>query len=269
MMHQSKGMLVSDPTAHALGGSPATNSNGSNGHGNGHSARALPERKPMRVELGFCPPDVDPFDTVEWDYRTAAIKDENGKILFEQTDCEIPAQWSALATNVVVSKYFYGEHGTAEREHSVRQVIHRVARTIADWGIQDGYFASREDGENFYKDLAWLCLHQHGSFNSPVWFNVGLFHQYGVKGSQGNYYWDRTTEKVSRPESPYEFPQASACFIQSVDDNMEDIMRLATSEAMLFKFGSGTAAPRKNSPAAAPLRARSPSCASTTRSPPL
>jgi ribonucleoside-diphosphate reductase alpha chain len=233
-------MLVSDPTAHALGGSPATNSNGSNGHGNGHSARALPERKPMRVELGFCPPDVDPFDTVEWDYRTAAIKDENGKILFEQTDCEIPAQWSALATNVVVSKYFYGEHGTAEREHSVRQVIHRVARTIADWGIQDGYFASREDGENFYKDLAWLCLHQHGSFNSPVWFNVGLFHQYGVKGSQGNYYWDRTTEKVSRPESPYEFPQASACFIQSVDDNMEDIMRLATSEAMLFKFGSGT-----------------------------
>jgi ribonucleoside-diphosphate reductase alpha chain len=194
----------------------------------------------MHIELNFCPSNVDPFDTVEWAYRTAAIKDENGKVLFEQTDCEVPAPWSPLATNVVVSKYFYGEHGTAEREHSVKQVIHRVARTIADWGIADGYFASREDGENFYRDLAWMCLHQYGSFNSPVWFNVGLFHQYGVKGSQGNYYWDRTLNDVSRPESPYEYPQASACFIQAVDDNMEDIMRLATSEAMLFKFGSGT-----------------------------
>jgi ribonucleoside-diphosphate reductase alpha chain len=194
----------------------------------------------MHVALNFCPPDTDPFDTVEWELRTAQIKDENGKVLFEQTDCEIPSFWSPLATNVVVSKYFYGEHGTAERERSVRQVIHRVARTIADWGIADGYFASREDGENFYKDLAWMCLHQYGSFNSPVWFNVGLYQQYGVKGSRGNYYWNRTKGGVDRPETPYEYPQASACFIQSVGDNMEDIMRLATSEAMLFKFGSGT-----------------------------
>ncbi|MBI1346025.1 vitamin B12-dependent ribonucleotide reductase [bacterium] len=228
----------------------------SNGHGNGHAAptipspasngkassvRTLPERQPLHIEPTFCPTNAaDPFDTVQWDLRTAAIKDENGKVLFEQTDCEIPAPWSPLATNVVVSKYFYGEHGTAEREHSVRQVIHRVARTIADWGTEDGYFASREDGEIFYRELAWLCLHQYGSFNSPVWFNVGLYHQYGVTGSRGNYYWDRTTEQVDRPTTPYEYPQASACFIQSVDDNMEDIMRLATSEAMLFKFGSGT-----------------------------
>ena len=88
--------------------------------------------------------------------------------------------------------------------------------------------------------MARLCLHQHGAFNSPVWFNVGLYHQYGVKGSQGNYHWDAETEKVHRPETPYEYPQGSACFIQSVNDSMEDIMRLATSEAMLFKFGSGT-----------------------------
>jgi ribonucleoside-diphosphate reductase alpha chain len=194
----------------------------------------------MQVEPYFCPAGGDPFDTVAWERRTAQIKDENGGILFEQQDCEIPSDWSALATNVVVSKYFYGEPGTAERETSVRQVIHRVARTIADWGTQDGYFTSTEDGENFYRELAWLCLHQHGAFNSPVWFNVGLYHQYGVKGARGNYCWDAETKVVRRPDTPYEFPQASACFIQSVDDNMEDIMRLATSEAMLFKFGSGT-----------------------------
>ena len=194
----------------------------------------------MQVEAYFCPPDSDPFDTVEWDRRTAHIKDENGQILFEQTDCEIPKTWSPLATNVVVSKYFYGEPGTPERETSVRQVIHRVARTIADWGIEDGYFASADDGETFYRELSWLCLHQHGAFNSPVWFNVGLYHQYGVKGSQGNYRWNARLGRIDRPDTPYEFPQASACFIQSVDDTMEDIMRLATSEAMLFKYGSGT-----------------------------
>jgi ribonucleoside-diphosphate reductase alpha chain len=194
----------------------------------------------MNIPAYFCPQGIDPFHTVEWEKRSAQIKDENGKVLFEQKNCEIPATWSALATNVVVSKYFFGEAGTAEREYSVRQVIHRVARTIADWGMKDGYFASVDDGETFYRELAWLCLHQHGCFNSPVWFNVGLYHQYGVKGCRGNYRWDTETSSIQRPETPYEFPQASACFIQSVDDNMEDIMRLATSEAMLFKFGSGT-----------------------------
>ncbi|WP_437203330.1 vitamin B12-dependent ribonucleotide reductase [Planctomicrobium sp. SH664] len=194
----------------------------------------------MTVDPYFCPVDVDPFETVEWEARTAHIKDENGKILFEQSNCQIPKDWSPLATNVVVSKYFYGEPNTPERETSVKQVIYRVSRTIADWGTQDGYFASAEDGENFYRELSWLCLHQHGAFNSPVWFNVGLYHQYGVKGSLGNYHFDPKTKVVRRPETPYEYPQGSACFIQSVDDSMEGIMRLATSEAMLFKFGSGT-----------------------------
>jgi ribonucleoside-diphosphate reductase alpha chain len=195
----------------------------------------------LQMEPTFCPPEMDdPFDTVQWELRTAVIKDENGDPLFEQTDCEIPASWSQLATNVVVSKYFYGEVGTRERENSVRQLIHRVCRTIADWGRQDGYFASDADCETFYRDLSWLCLHQHGAFNSPVWFNVGLHHQYGVTGAKCNWHWDRTSEEARQPENPYEYPQASACFIQSVGDNMEDIMRLATSEAMLFKFGSGT-----------------------------
>jgi ribonucleoside-diphosphate reductase alpha chain len=195
----------------------------------------------LQIKPVFCPEEVsDPFETVEWELRTAAIKDETGGVLFEQQDCEIPKDWSQLASNVVVSKYFYGENGTAERERSVRQLIHRVSRTISDWGVQDGYFASAEDGERFYRDLSWLCLHQHGAFNSPVWFNVGLYHQYGVTGDKCNWHWDPATQTVNQPQNPYEFPQASACFIQSVGDNMEDIMRLATSEAMLFKFGSGT-----------------------------
>ncbi len=198
------------------------------------------DRAGLQIGTRFCPPDTDPFDTVEWEIRSAAIKDESGKALFEQTDCEIPAQWSQLATNVVVSKYFYGEPGTKQREKSVKQLIHRVTRTIADWGIEDGYFDTHADGERFYRELSWLCLHQHGSFNSPVWFNVGLFHQYGVTGAKCTWNYNRETGQVEQPDNPYEYPQGSACFIQSVDDNMEDIMRLASSEAMLFKFGSGT-----------------------------
>lgn len=196
----------------------------------------------LKIDARFCPDDGrTPFDTVKWELRSAAIKDESGNCLFEQTDCEVPAGWSQLATNVVVSKYFYGDPKNAsERERSVRQLIHRVTRTIADWGLQDGYFDSPEDGERFYRDLSWLCLHQHGAFNSPVWFNVGLHAQYDVQGAKCNWRWNPETQSTEQPENPYEFPQGSACFIQAVDDNMEDIMRLACSEAMLFKFGSGT-----------------------------
>ena len=199
------------------------------------------ENKGLVVEPRFCPTEVtDPFDTVEYTVRTAAIKGEGGEVLFEQNNCEVPTFWSQLATNVVCSKYFYGEVGTPQREYSIKQLIHRVTRTISDWGLQDGYFASAEDGENFYRELTWLCLHQHGAFNSPVWFNVGLYHQYGVKGAQCNWHFDLESQTVKQPENPYEYPQGSACFIQSVGDNMEEIMELARSEAMLFKFGSGT-----------------------------
>jgi ribonucleoside-diphosphate reductase alpha chain len=197
--------------------------------------------KGLKIEARFCPEDVaDPFDTVQWELRSAQIKDENGKLMFEQKDAEIPASWTQLATNVVVSKYFYGENGTPERERSVRQLIHRVTRTIADWGKADGYFADDENAEQFYRELTWLCLHQNGAFNSPVWFNVGLFHINGVTGAKCNWRWNPETMEVEQPENPYEYPQGSACFIQSVEDNMEAIMGLATSEAMLFKFGSGT-----------------------------
>src|SRR3954471_6566356 len=142
------------------------------------SRSAAPAPTGMAVPRVFSTEGVSPFDQVDWDLRTAEIKDERGRVIFQQTGCEVPRSWSQLATNVVVSKYFYGEIDTAERETSVRDLVHRVTRTIADWGIEDGYFATPEDGERFYDELTVLCANQYGSFNSPVWFNVGLFHRY-------------------------------------------------------------------------------------------
>jgi ribonucleoside-diphosphate reductase alpha chain len=202
----------------------------------------------LRFERVFSNAAVAPFDQIEWERRTAEINDDSGKVIFKQEDIEVPKSWSALATKIAVSKYFYGDiaNGTdpykGGRETSVRQLIHRVTRTITDWGIADGYFADAEAAEIFYDELTWLCLNQHGAFNSPVWFNVGLYHQYGVgkDAGAGNYFYNRETGKSERAPSQYEYPQGSACFIQRVDDTMEDIMRLAMSEAMLFKYGSGT-----------------------------
>jgi len=212
----------------------ASIASGSNG------AKVQPSRTGMVVPRVFSKEGVSPFDQLEWEFKTAEIKDERGKVIFQQTGCEIPKAWSQLATNVVVSKYFYGEINTPERESSVRGLIHRVTRTIADWGLEDGYFASAEDGERFYDELTSLCLNQSGSFNSPVWFNVGLYHQYGLAGAANNWRWDEETRTVVKATSAYQYPQSSACFIQSVADDMQDIMRLATAEAMLFKYGSGT-----------------------------
>jgi ribonucleoside-diphosphate reductase alpha chain len=190
----------------------------------------------------FSKAGVSPFDEVKWDKRKASITDENGKAIFEQHNVEVPEAWSMLATNVVASKYFYGEVGTPQREFSARQLIHRVARTIADWGLADGVFADAATAEIFYNELTWLCLNQHGSFNSPVWFNCGLYQQYGVGKNRGAglQYFDRKANTVRQAASQYEKPQCSACFIQAVEDTMEGIMDLARSEAMLFKFGSGT-----------------------------
>src|SRR5262249_951961 len=202
--------------------------------------RAAVGPKGMVVPRGFSTEGVSPYDQVDWEVRTASIKDERGRVIFEQANCEIPRSWSQLATNVVASKYFYGEVNTAERETSVRQLIDRVTRTIADWGRADGYFATAEDAGRFYDELTALCLNPYGSFKSPVWFNVGLYHRYGIAGPANNWRWDEETRTVVKAESAYQYPQGSACFIQSVSDDMQDIMRLATSEAMLFKFGSGT-----------------------------
>src|SRR5213082_1044577 len=202
----------------------------------------------LHFERIFSDVTLSPFDQIQWERRTAEITDDSGKVIFKQDDIEVPKSWSALATKIAVSKYFYGDIGNGTdpykggRETSVRQLIHRVTRTIADWGIADGYFADTQAAEVFHNELTWLCLNQFGAFNSPVWFNVGLYHKYGVgKGAgAGNYFYNRETGKAERAISQYEYPQGSACFIQRVEDTMEDIMRLATSEAMLFKYGSGT-----------------------------
>jgi ribonucleoside-diphosphate reductase alpha chain len=207
-----------------------------------------PGKTGLVFEPRFATRGVSPFDEVEWDRRTAEITDDTGKAMFRQENVEVPKTWSELATKIAVSKYFYGDATqgidprTGGREHSIRQLVHRVTRTIADWGLEDGYFADAVSAETFYQDLTWLCLHQYGAFNSPVWFNVGLHHEYGVGEGrgEGGWHWDEFAGKAKRAAGQYHYPQASACFIQSVKDNMEDIMRLATAEAMLFKYGSGT-----------------------------
>jgi len=209
---------------------------------------ARKKKRALRFERVFSDPAVEPFAQMEWERRTAEITDDSGKVIFKQENIEVPKSWSPLATKIAVSKYFYGDiaNGTdphkGGRETSVRQLIHRVTRTITDCGLTDGYFADAKTAEIFYQELTWLCANQYGAFNSPVWFNVGLYHQYGIgkDAGEGNYFYNRETKQAERAATQYEYPQGSACFIQSVEDTMEDIMRLAMSEAMLFKYGSGT-----------------------------
>jgi len=218
---------------------------------NGRASVADSRRRPsegLKFARVFSQKSIAPFDEIEWEQRTAEITDDSGKAIFKQENIEVPKSWSALATKIAVSKYFYGDisHGNdpykGGRERSVRQLVHRVTRTITDCGIKDGYFADKESAEVFYNELTWLCVNQYGAFNSPVWFNVGLWHQYktGEGKGEGNYFYNHKTGQAERARTQYEYPQGSACFIQSVEDNMEDIMRLAMSEAMLFKYGSGT-----------------------------
>ena len=160
----------------------------------------------------FTLPGVDPFDEVEWEIRSAVIGNEKGKVVFEQRDVEIPKSWSQQATNIVVSKYFRGQIGAPEREHSVRQLIGRVVDTITGWARAQHYFASDDALQAFSHELKHLLVYQKAAFNSPVWFNCGF-------------------EKA---------PQCSACFINAVQDTMDSILTLARTEGMLFKFGSGT-----------------------------
>ncbi len=164
------------------------------------------------IRRHFTRPDQAPFDAIAWERRSAVISDEKGRVVFEQHDVEMPAAWSQLATNVVVSKYFRGALGSPERETSVRQMIGRVVRTVRGWGEAQGYFASPADAEAFVDELTHILVEQKASFNSPVWFNVGI--------------------------EPH--PQCSACFILSVDDTMESILGWYRNEGIIFKGGSGS-----------------------------
>jgi ribonucleoside-diphosphate reductase alpha chain len=203
---------------------------------------------PLLKEHSFARPDCHPYDEVEWEQRSASIKDENGNVIFEQNGIEVPKAFSELATKILASKYFYGdpENGfdphKGGRESSFRDVVDRVARTLTKWGVSDGYFQSDTEAKIFEEDLTWLLINQTGAFNSPVWFNLGLYEAYAVgkDSAKGNFYWNPEHAKVERAPNQYEYPQCSACFIQHVEDDLESIMNLAQAEAMLFKFGSGS-----------------------------
>ena len=174
---------------------------------------AVVAKKALSLERTFSDPKISPFDQVEWERRTAEITDDAKKVIFKQENVEVPKAWSLLATKVVVAKYFYGEQGTSERETSVRQLIHRICRTIADWGVKDGYF-TKAGGEIFYDEMAWLCLNQYGAFNSPVWFNVGLYHQYhiGNCSSRGNWVCNPRTGRAERAKTQYRVPAMQRLF---------------------------------------------------------
>jgi ribonucleoside-diphosphate reductase alpha chain len=178
-------------------------------------AQDLRHGKALSINRRFTTRGTHPFEQVEWEARNARIG-HGDRVAFEQSDVEFPSSWSQNATNIVAQKYFRGQLGSAEREYSVKQMLSRVAGTIARWGDQRGYFASAEDVEAFEHELTHILLHQMAAFNSPVWFNVG---------------W----HPVGSPKN-----QASACFILSVDDSMESILDWNTKEGMIFRGGSGS-----------------------------
>src|SRR6202521_4519389 len=198
---------LADLTGARAGRAPGALNKPNGSHGKASTTKGL------HFGRHFTPPASHAYDLVEWEHRTAAITGEKGQVIFEQKDVEVPRSWSQLAINVVAQKYFRGSLGSPERETSVRQIIDRVVETLANWGREGGYFAGEEDAENWSQELRYLLVTQHASFNSPVWFNIGV---------------------------PNRAQQGSACFINSVQDSMESILDLVKTEGMLFKFGSGT-----------------------------
>jgi ribonucleoside-diphosphate reductase alpha chain len=198
-------------------------------------------RHGLTIHPHFTKPGVHPFDKLEWTKRRSAIVNEKGEVIFENTNVEVPKSWSQLATDILVSKYFRraGVPGTGS-ETSAKQVVTRIAHSIRVYGEQEGYFATPDDAETFEMELTHLLITQKGAFNSPVWFNCGLSQAYGIQGSPGNWRVNETTGEVEEIDDSYAHPQNSACFIQSVNDDLMSIFELVKNEARLFKYGSGT-----------------------------
>ncbi len=181
-------------------------------HKNAVAKAAEQYGKGISMERYYTKEGVHPYDLLTWEKRTAVITNEKGEKVFEQTDIEVPSTWSQTSVNIVAQKYFRGKVGTPERETSMKQLMSRVSVTMANWGRKDGYFATAKDAQIFEDELTWILVNQMAAFNSPVWFNVGI--------------------------NPH--PQCSACFINSVEDDMRSILHLTATESMLFKQGSGT-----------------------------
>ncbi|HJX83858.1 MAG TPA: vitamin B12-dependent ribonucleotide reductase [Candidatus Angelobacter sp.] len=193
----------------------------------------------LKFTRHFTKPGISPYDEVEWELRTASITDAKGNSIFEQKNVESPKDWSMTAINIVASKYLHGQINTPGRETGVRQLIQRVADTIRDWGWAQGYFATQEDRDIFYAELAHILLQQKAAFNSPVWFNVGCDRLEPESDAQ-NWHWNATQRTVEFTTTGYRNPQCSACFINSIRDSLDSILTLAKTEGMLFKWGSGT-----------------------------
>src|ERR1700684_3579606 len=187
----------------------------------------------------FTKPGVSPYNEVEWELRLAQITDAQGGVIFEQKDVEVPKDWSMTATNIVASKYLHGTLGTAERETGVRQLVGRVAETIRDWGLAQGYFKTPEDGATFPDELVHILVRHYAAFESPVWCNVGC-DRIEPNSDGRNWHWNAQTQQVEFGVTGYSKPQCSACFINSVKDSLDSILTLAKTEGMLFKWGSGT-----------------------------
>jgi ribonucleoside-diphosphate reductase alpha chain len=219
-----------------------------NGKTKSAPAKATKSVKPAQPGAGlvsrrYTTAGADPLAAVEYDSRDSVISNPDGSVVFATRGAEIPKSWSQLATDIVVSKYFRraGLHGRADLgETSVRQVVYRIAHTIREAGEARGYFANAAAADTFEAELSFLMVNQYGAFNSPVWFNCGLFQRYGITGSGGNWAWDDATGTVNETANAYERPQCSACFIQSAGDDLMSIFELVKNEARLFKYGSGT-----------------------------
>jgi len=217
----------------SIAASPATPVTANNGTANKKTAPGLSFRR-FFTKLG-----VSPYDELEWDLRLAQITDTQGNVIFEQKDVEVPKDWSMTATNIVASKYLHGKLGTPERETGVRQLVTRVAETIRNWGLAQGYFKTPEDGATFHDELVHILVRQYAAFNSPVWFNVGC-DRIEPNSDARNWHWNPKTQQVEFGVTGYATPQCSACFINSVKDSLDSILTLAKTEGMLFKWGSGT-----------------------------
>ncbi|MFO0614339.1 MAG: vitamin B12-dependent ribonucleotide reductase [Polyangiaceae bacterium] len=212
--------------------------------------------KGLAIDRRYTKRGVDPLDEVTWERRSSVIHNTDGSVVFKMEGAEIPAGWSQLATDIVVSKYFRkaGIRGDKQKgETSVREVVTRLAKTIREAGDRfGGYFATTKDADTFEAELTHLLVNQYGAFNSPVWFNCGLFHRYEITGTGGNFAVSMEALEnkrcatapglapITETTNAYERPQCSACFIQAVGDDLMSIYDLVKSEARLFKYGSGT-----------------------------
>lgn len=203
-------------------------------------------KKQKKVGLRFEPylvsRDGDPYSQVRWGRRESKVTGAEGEEIFALKNLEAPEEWSQLAVDIAASKYLRrsGVPG-AGHEISIRQLVHRVAHTLRVAGESfGGYFQTPEDAAVFENELLHILLQQKGAFNSPVWFNCGLYHEYGIHGSAGGWHWDPTIDSILATEAAYQNPQCSACFIQSVDDDLMSIYDLLKQEARIFKYGSGS-----------------------------